>query len=352
MRNHDLLDVIGQAQDTYILSAMGTKRSGGQMTKRQHKPAKLGRKLLVLAAALALLTMTVSAVASAEGPFAVFFQNRGMQPLDDGQLEYIQQHTQATVGQSAGTQEENGYSVQVRSALTDGRIAYITLDISAPEDVSLNGGEIRFLENPLLIPEPAEGLVLAPDGSSPDAMCDYSTVDDGDDLPNTASVVFKVNPVTEKDSIEPFDGSIQWKLHVGGFQKSTFHSETGFSDTPLGEGVWEFDLTFQEMAVKELRFVDEPVNILTDDWIGYDYTHENKLTAFVLGELNRRMELEKPDIDGNMQDIGDVSIVMKDGSKQTLLRLTPGTSALTMPIVLEEVDHILLRDGTKLYPLE
>lgn len=60
------------------------------------------------------------------------------------------------------------------------------------------------------------------------------------------------------------------------------------------------------------------------------------------------MELAQPEIDGEMQDVGDVVIVMKDGTQQTLLRLTAQSSSMAAPIILDEVDYILLSNGVKL----
>lgn len=349
MTNHDLLDVIGQAQDRYILSAIRTRKQSACAPVKTRPTWGLVRKILIAAAILSLLAVTAYAAKYVGQLFATYFQQEHFAELSDGQMNYIEQNVQPSVAEPIVTEAENGYSVSVGSALTDGKIAYITVDIQAPEGVSLEGGDIRFLENPLLFPEPAEGLVLAPDGSSPDAMCDYATVDDGDGLPNTASLMFKVIPSVESEDVMPFDGSIHWTMHAEGFEKSVFDMEKmDFEYTPLAEGVWEFDLTFQSIDTRKVEFVTEPVSIITSDWIQEEYVHENQITSFTLSGLSYEMKLTQPEIEGEIQDVGDVAIVMKDGSQYTLLRLSAHPGSMAAPIILDEVDYILLSNGVKL----
>ncbi len=349
MNKHELLDVIGEAQDKYVLQTIQRNKTS---KPRQHLSTRISRKILLAAAIVAILVSSVYAAKYVGNLFVTYFQAQTKQTLTDSQIDYIQNSTQPTVGQAVSSAVESNYSVSVRSALTDGKIAYITLAISAPEDISLEDGRIRFAENPLLFPDNAEGLVLAPDGSSPDAMCDYQTLDDGDGMTNTASVLFKVSPFTENDSVTPFDGSIRWQLHVGGFDK-VIASE----DTPLTDGVWEFKLEFKQIDTHTVEFVSEPVPMKASVWLEDEYTIDCTLTSFTLSGLGRGMQIstdyssEKDDV----LDIGDVVIVMKDGTSRTLLRVTcpaSGTKALSNPIILEEVDYILFQDGTKLYPIQ
>ncbi len=342
MTNHDILDMIGDARGEYIQKAQ-TRRS------HPHRP----RRALLLVAILVALTATACAAKYVSDVFSEYFDYDGNHPLSDSQQEYIEENLQESIAFPLPSQSENEYSISVRSALTDGKVAYITVDIRAPEDISLEGGQVRFLENPLLIPDKTEGLVIAPDGSSPDAMCEYSTVEDGDGLANTASIMFYVNPFTASPAVNPFDGSVNWRMHAEGFEKSVFDNQTmDFTHTPLGAGVWDFDLSFQKIETREVEFVREPVSILTSSWIQNEYDFENQLLSFTLSGLSYRMKLAEPMLDEEMEDVGNVTIVMKDGTSQTLLCLTAQHAGLNAPIVLDQVDHILLANGEKLYPPE
>lgn len=349
MTKHDLLDVIGQAQDQYILSAIRTRKQAASVPAKTRPTRGFLRKVLIAAAILSLLILTACAAKYVGQLFATYFQQEHSAQLSDGQIDYIENNAQPSVAQPIVTEADNGYSVTVSSALTDGKIAYITIDIRAPEGVNLEGGDIRFLENPLLFPEPAEGLVLAPDGSSPDAMCDYATVDDGDGLANTASLMFKVIPSVESEDVMPFDGSIHWTMHAEGFEKAVFDAEKmDFEYTPLAEGVWEFDLTFQSIDTRKMEFVTEPIPVMTSNLLRNEYIHENQMTSFTLSGLSYEMKLTQSEIDGEIQDVGDAAIVMKDGSQYTLLRLSAHPGSMAAPIVLDEVDYILLSNGVKL----
>lgn len=350
MTNHNLLDVIGQAQDRYIISAIRTRKQAAACAPvKTRRTRGVLRKVLIAAAILSLLAVTAYAAKYVGQLFSIYFRQEHFAELSDGQMNYIEQNVQPSVAQPIATEAENGYCVSVGPALTDGKIAYITIDIRAPEGVSLEGGDIRFLENPLLFPEPAEGLVLAPDGSSPDAMCDYATVDDGDGLPNTASLMFKVIPSVESEDVMPFDGSIHWTMHAEGFEKAVFDTEKmDFEYTPLAEGVWEFDLTFQSIDTRKVELVTGPIPVMTSNLLRNEYIHENQITSFTLSGLTYEMKLTQPEIDGEIQDVGDVAIVMKDGSQYALLRLSAHPGSMAAPIILDEVDYILLPNGVKL----
>ncbi len=349
MSTHDLLDIIGEAQDPYILSAIHTRQ------KRRKAPG-FSRRILIAAILITLLLLTACAAKYVGSLFVTYFQEDGRHSLSQSQVDYIESNTQPSFAQPIVTDAANGYDLRIHSALTDGKVAYITMTVTAPEGVSLEGGEVRFYENPLLIPDKTQGLFIAPDGSSPDAMCDYETIDDGDGLANTASIMFKVYPFKEDETLNPFDGSIHWTVRAGGFCSSIYSPETGnYTREELETGTWEFDLEFDKIDTREVEFVAEPIPVMTSDWIRTNYIHENQLISFTLSGLGRGMTLTKDTINGEKQDIGNVTIVMKDGTSQTLICLTcpnTGTAPLSTPIVLEEVDHVLLvNTGTKLYPI-
>lgn len=344
MTSFDLLNAIGQAQDAYICAAADTKRN----QESSHSPRRLSRRMLIAAILILILLLTACAAVFGRNLFTTYFQSQPGKILSSSQIQFIEENTQPTIAQSVVSQSANGYRVYVSSALTDGIVAYITVDFTAPEGISLEKGQILFLENPLLIPTPGDGLLLAPDGSAMDAMCEYETIDDGDGQANTTSILFTVNPRTLKDGVKPFDGNIQWRMETGDFELSTFHGD-GFTDEPLDSGTWVFDLQFKPIETRELQFVNAPIAIKTSNWIENEYTHENRILSLALSGLNSRLELEHPDINGKSQDIGDVTIVMKDGTQQTLICHTAQSGPLNAPIDLDTVDYLLLADGSKLF---
>ncbi len=356
MNPFDLLEIIGQAQDPHILCAVRTRKTPPPSVSARRAPVRWRRKILLAAVIALLLVLTACAARYVADLFVTYFREVGSQEISSSQIDYIQRHAQPAVAQPVVTEADNGCCLSVRSALTDGRIAYITVDIAAPEDVSLEDGQVRFYENPLLIPEQTDGLVIAPDGSSPDAMCDYETIDDGDGKKNTASIMFRVLPAVKDPAVSPFDGSIHWRLLAGGFEKSTFSSETmAFTHMPLGEGSWEFDLQFQQMDTRSVEFVAVPVPMRASLLLHDEYDIDCTLTSFTLTGLGHSVKFTTDYVPGDQEilDIGDITIVMKDGTSQTLLRVTQSVhrTAPNAPMILDNVDHVRFRDGTILHPV-
>ncbi len=345
MNENQLLDVIGEAQNKHIVSAIRTKSGKPETRKTLH----FSRRMLIAAAIICLLTVTAFAAEYVGGLFVAYFQE-GRGELSDSQIGYIENNVQPGIGASQAIQAADGYQVQVRSALTDGKVAYVTVDIQAPEGADLKG-KLAF-EDPRLFPDQANGLTLAPDGSSPDALSDCTVIGDSDGLAHTASVVFKITPFAEDESAKPFDGTIQWHMVLDGLRKTVFGEE--IETTHLSDGVWEFDLEFKQIETREVEFVSEPIAMKASPWLEDSYTIDCQIVSFKLSGLGHRLEFTTEDPANQRDtDIGDIAIVMKDGTQLMLLRVCntiTGSAPLSVPIVLDEVDHILFRDGTKLYP--
>ncbi len=343
MNAQELLNVIGQAQEEYILQAIDTRN--------RKKPLPLSRRLLIAAIIGILLLLTACGATYVSGLLASYFQKVQGSSLSDSQLTYIESNTQPVMAHSLW--RENEYSIQVESALTDGKVAYLTVKIRGPEGVSLEDGQIRFLQQPRLYPETeVPGLILDRDGASPCAMGNYLTVEDGDGLANTAAIVFSVNPPTQNHQAKPFDGSVKWRVQFGGFEKVEYPGQGKPPvEIPLTEGDWIFALTFRKTDAGELRFVETPVPVRTSDERQKVYEKENQMESFLLSSLTYKLILAEPEIDQKVQELEEITIVMQDGTCQTIPRPSAYANRLPVPIALEEVAYLLLTDGTKLYPV-
>lgn len=332
--------------------------ANGKFRKKQTRRAgRIAGKILLAAVLVSLLAVTASAATSGD-LFQRFFEKNAQKPLSENEIAYIEENEQPSVAvpQPTQTPPESGYSVSVRSAITDGKTAYITVGVTAPEGVVLDDAAFLSVEEPLLFPDTTEGLEIAPDGSSPDALCDYEAMEDGDGLPNTHNIVFKVNPFLKDSSIHPFDGHVQWTMSLKGLSKTKFIPDgTGkgtFEDYPLSEDQWEFLLSFQPIDVKTVEFLPEPKTMMASKWLQEEYNTEVILKSLALSGLHFDVVIEPKEgvYDKNDPlDIGDVDVVMKDGSSQKFLRICSCSYSLDVPIVLEDVDYLLLSDGTKLY---
>ena len=104
---------------------------------REKAPARRrSRKFAALiAAVIAVTAMTVTAFAAEEiaGWFKQYFTKQTEVPLTPGQIEYIEENEQII----AETQANNGWTVELKSAITDGKTGYVIFGITAPEGYTL-----------------------------------------------------------------------------------------------------------------------------------------------------------------------------------------------------------------------
>ena len=155
----------------------------------------------------------------------------------------------------------------------------------------------------------------------------------------------------------------QEEYFIGGEEMQGLH----LSDI-LVEGVWEFDINFAADASESIELISTPVTVEAQVWrkiengtMFYDTTdglEQVKLTSFRLTAFGAQLMFEDDeDMIGvfvayqNSHGYEDKHIyaVMKDGSQIALETNGVGTELkAASPIVLSEVDHVLLSDGTKL----
>lgn len=105
------------------------------MTKEQKKRRSVGGwagKLLIAAVLVSLLA--VSASAAAQNWFVTYFSKESEKPLSQGQVEFVEEHTQ-DISQK---QTCNGYTIELKSVLSDDYNAYVVFGITAPEGVYLD----------------------------------------------------------------------------------------------------------------------------------------------------------------------------------------------------------------------
>lgn len=241
--------------------------------------------------------------------------------------------------QPAPSQEmtQNGYTVAVRSVETDGYVAKIRVGITAPEDVSLPvEGRVRFSNMDMLVSQNHPG-----DGSSR-----IGTVDDGDGKANTLDLVIEccADPV---DGQPPYGKGSRWELHLIDITDTLFEPEKGYPvETVLAEGEWSFPITFDDTNgnYQTLELITQPIQAKACTGYsadgGGDRVETFTITSFVLREKGFEIQSDAPDhadfcwINGN-----PAKVVLKDG---TAIELGE------QPLDLDQVDHVILADGTKL----
>ncbi len=270
---------------------------------------------------------------------------------------------------SAGTsQTQNGYTLTLKSAVTDGRTARIILGVTAPEGTVLSRKDgiydmfgaisTNFGGHTILIPE---------DGRN---IWDYGIseymhgLEDGDGKENTVDILFMTEVYTPQNGAPEifFEPGTKWTVHLEGItmDRAEYPERELSQIVPLfsNEATWDLSFTFDEATdTREIEFLSEPMPIRARIGGPRDPLRDLTIESFRLSALQLRV-VWKDDWAGNLFDYASepykiVTVVMKDGARVPL----DGTGEYTIPdyvapIDLDEVDYVELIDGTRLYPAE
>ena len=397
MKAIDLLVGFGSVKDSYVISAEEF-RQGKQKAKMKRLST---RKMWLIAAVIALTLLLVGcAVAYANGWFQQIFSARSETPLSSEQIQYIQNNEQI-VGQS---QTKKDWTVDLKSTICDGRTGYLVFQITAPDDVDLE----KYLNPPTL---DDKRLSMGDDSASRKAayslaVASIGTVDsernywylasgdwvvDGDGQPNTVLFCMtirceKMDPSKPMLLEDPFGKDVSFRIRLMGITleyknqelqreiEEKYAGQTYIVDGEEAAGLfcsdiltdeeWNFDITFDsdnqfiELITKPVfaqakvwRYADEK------QWDTVDSLEEVQISSFRVTPFGANISyVPKPDAIGVSPRIGEnvenaIYAVMKDGSR-IQLNLTGNNDTVLQaetPIVLSQLDYILLEDGTKLF---
>ena len=397
MKAMDLLVGFGSVKDSYVISAEEFRQG-----KKKAQIKRLStRKVWLIAAVIALTLLLVGcAVAYANGWFQQIFSARSETPLSSEQIQYIQNNEQI-VGQS---QTKNDWTVDLKSTICDGRTGYLVFQITAPDGMDLE----QYLTPPSL---DDKRLSMGNDSASRKAayslaVASIGTVDrernywyldsgdwmaDGDGQPNTVLFCMtirceKMDPNKPMLLEDPFGKDVSFRIRLMGItleytnlelQKEIEEKYAGqdylvdgeeaaglFCSDILTDEEWEFDVTFDsdnqfmELITKPV-FAQAKVWRCADkkQWDTVDSLEEVQISSFRVTPFGANISYApKPDAIGISPRIGEnvedaIYAVMKDGSR-IKLDLTGADATILQaqtPIVLSQLDYILLEDGTKLF---
>ena len=332
------------------------------------------RKFVALiAAVIALMAMTVTAFAAEDiaGWFQKYFTKQSDVPLTPGQIQYIEENEQII----AETQENNGWSVELKSAVGSSRITYITLSITAPEDVVLS--EWEYLTHFRLT-----------DGQGNSPYTYYSRMmDDGDGFDHTCDILMVAEPREINDTgywniqIDALYGEIYNQEYEDELLRTKYAEYADQQDMPpytseekgkikqktlLAEGPWHFTVEVSDLDMSEIELITEPVksNVLSQHGDSFEYNGKPAhtvepvvVTSFLLRPLDASLYYSYIK-DRTLYWSGTftgihATVIMNDGSQIPLrgsFATRDGELKLLAdsPIILSEVDYVLLSDGTKL----
>lgn len=323
------------------------------MKHKKMRPAALVALVAIIAA------MTVTAFASEEisGWFRQYFSQNSENGLTSGQIEYLDAHEQI-IDES---QSSNGYDLKLKSVLADGYTVYATVGITAPADVTqqdlkhLWGSEIDFYD----------------ENNKPCASWMMDVCDDKDGFDNTADLVFEMTPAEWNSGtiLTLRINTLEKLLHNTEYEQELLETKYAgqenvmFTDEEsarihqkivMAEGPWEFTIDLSKVEAETIELVDEPVMVQTSYGFkedGTDLFEEVKVTSFVISPLSATIQTDAdyaPDFTAGGRK---VYVVMTDGSRIELIPNWGGGGTqyfrVETPIILDNVDYVLLADGIK-----
>ena len=254
-------------------------------------------------------------------------------------------------------QTQNGFTLELKSAETDGQRMRITLGVTAPEGVSLTKVTKEGYEDSSLHltsgNDSRNSLTTNAQLHSSGGRYSAGLYDDGDGLDNTANWVMtrRYSGPREDRNAQVIFPDQEWSLYIEDLVAAFWNGETMQDETLwTAEGVWSFDISFQDCDFRSLECVQEPVTfsaVIGWDENGNDAYDDVTLTSFTLRSLGASVAFQ--DYTGELIDYKNQAypmVVLRDGRQ---IRLNESLEAET-PIPLDDVDHVLLINGTKLVP--
>ena len=352
MKPEKLLDALNDIDSDLI--------AGAHAPQTRSRP----RFTLLIAAVLVTAALTATAFASEtiSGWFEQYFERQNDVPLSSEQVQYIEAN-ELVVGE---TKTKSGYDLELKSVLADSSTIYITLGITSPdvlpfdEDTQLTFDSFDFYDQNRKTPQALSAQVL----------------DDGDSSDYTTDLILEY-------TLGSWNESDQWTLHTKELQlwihdvayeqnllDTKYAGQENFMLTDeeaalayrfetLAEGPWEFSIDLSTADSAELEMVTDPITAQSCCGFKPDGTlvyEEVTINSVIIRPLSATIQTEltesraAPDFTPTIDE--QIFVVMKDSSR---IQLHPdwGMSgkqhfSTASPIVLTEVDHVLLADGTKI----
>lgn len=326
------------------------------MNRRKMKP-------LVIAAIIALMTtMTVTAFAAEEiaGWFKQYFTKQSDTPLTTEQIEFIEENEQII----EESQLQNNCTVELKSFMTDGQIALMTIHVTAPEGMNITDAQIGNWSSVL------EHAIFQPIGETwnNSGIDIYPPMDDGDGKDNTVDILCVLSGLIEGREREcAFAQGTTWKVLLedvivmcedteylsqfevdenGGIDLTWEQSQLAYPTYTLVDGVWEYEFTITEGDFRAIELLKEPIP-LSVEYKGN--TTDHTVTSMVLRSMTLTVFAD-PFV--NVFTPGSCTVVLKDGTEIEMTEQTRQGIAVEdwhyspflaeSPIPLDEVDYVML----------
>lgn len=279
--------------------------------------------------------------------FLNFFEGQSESVLSVSQQKHIEEAV-AEVGESITC---NDVTVTVKSAYADGPLAYIMLDVEAPESVSLDAYGLHF--------DTAARDLLR--GNNPEKYLNttgFGTADiivaDKDDNENTTTIMLRVNTLRLPGSQFSFADGYTRTLILDTL--SAYEETYPYTQYTIADGTWKFNIDFVDVNQGEKELLSTPIQMQAIRGCSTDGmpVTVNSIRMQGLG-LTFYYDVNTGDTP-EAGSFGPVQIQMKDGTR---INARPGmclslgkeygsdytcSYIAESPIVFADVDCIIIND--------
>lgn len=261
----------------------------------------------------------------------------------------LEEGVDLTTGEVSTGPTQNGYTLELKSAVTDGQVAYITLGLTTPENVVLSeiGKEGYEQMMPSISPGNSGDYFVPKSGEMQGSSIKMALEEDGDGLDNTQNLVITAEAYL-KNGEKPFSKDAKWELYIEDLIASYYDAEEiKYRTLWTTEGLWQIDVTFDEGDFREIEFVQEPILVsVATGWEedGQKRYEDIRITSFTLRTYSATMCKDKEE--AYFDDFPYV--VLKDNSRIAFVSHSAGDYIAERPIALDQVSYVVLPDGTEL----
>lgn len=324
------------------------RKRDAQEARRRKRLRRLGTTLTAVGVVFCLMVTAGFgyAFAASLGIIQDFLGIFGSQPqLTPCQQAYVEEHL-AEIGESV---TQNGFTLTLKGAMTDGTAAYLLVDITGPEDADIEGLALGSVID-------FDKLNLADTKSTPirSSKATFIPISDGDGLQNTLSLVIQYHVFPSPGGEFTLADGKSRILHLENLIYN--EKEYPYPERTMAEGVWAFQFAFTKVDDRERELLTSPISGSYTQLSGKQVNAT--IFSFMMKGLSATLYYNLED--GQVQEAGDFGIlqfVLKDGSVieaypekagQTSGMENAGclycTYVSQAPILWEDVSRVLIGD--------
>lgn len=312
----------------------------------RRKPVRLPiGKVLIAAVLISILAVSVSATGFFQSWLRQYLTRDSATPLRQNEAAYLDFYEQI-INQS---QTRDGYTITLESAVTDGFLTYVSILVTAPEGTNFD-----------ILGDPQWGTRLVPEDAFYTCISDsyeqsggFSVPPEEDDDPRTFHWVLRMDAVDNKEDFLFLPGT-QWNLHFENIELVYLDTSGEFVWEPVAEGAWDFTFTLDKCDLRSIELIPEtPIPVQYESGLRLPSSEspaleENNIVSFTLRAYSAVLATQD-----DPSDTPPCTVVMKDGSRTELVPYAKFYLQIRYtterPIVLDDVDHILVGEDTILY---